>query len=91
MGNLILVEPDTELIRDVMEAGGGDLKKCFQCATCAATCSLSSEESTFPRKQMLLAQWGMKKELLKDPRPGNASIAASARRRVPGRPTPARP
>jgi nitrate reductase gamma subunit len=69
MGNTILVEPDTELIRDVMEAGGGDLKKCFQCATCAATCSLSSEESTFPRKQMLLAQWGLKKELLKDPAP----------------------
>jgi ferredoxin len=69
MGNLILVEPDTELIREVMEAGGGDLKKCYQCATCAATCSLSSDEGTFPRKQMLLAQWGLKKELLKDPAP----------------------
>jgi ferredoxin len=69
MGNPILVEPDTELIRDVMEAGGGDLKKCFQCATCASTCSLSPEESTFPRKQMLLAQWGLKNELLKDPAP----------------------
>jgi ferredoxin len=69
MGNPILVEPDTELIRDVMEAGGGDLKKCFQCATCASTCSLSPEEGTFPRRQMLLAQWGMKKELLKDPAP----------------------
>ena len=64
MGNPILVEPDTELIRDVMEAGGGDLKKCFQCATCASTCSLSPEEGTFPRKQMLLAQWGLKNELL---------------------------
>ena len=60
MGNPILVEPDTELIRDVMEAGGGDLKKCFQCATCAATCSLSPDEGAFPRKQMLLAQWGLK-------------------------------
>jgi hypothetical protein len=69
MGRPILVEPDTELIRDVMEAGGGDLKKCFQCATCASTCSLSPEEGTFPRKQMLLAQWGMKNELLKDPAP----------------------
>lgn len=69
MGNMILVEPDTELIRDVMQAGGGDLKKCFQCATCAATCSLSPAEGTFPRRQMLLAQWGLKDELLADPSP----------------------
>ena len=51
MGNPILVEPDTELIRDVMEAGGGDLKKCFQCAKCASICSLSPEDGAFPRKQ----------------------------------------
>ena len=69
MGNPILVEPDTGLIREVMEAGAGDLKKCFQCATCSATCSLSPEDGTFPRKQMLLAQWGMKNELMKDPSP----------------------
>ena len=69
MGRPILVEPDTELIRDVMEAGGGDLKKCFQCAKCASICSLSPEDGAFPRKQMLLAQWGLKDELLKDPAP----------------------
>ncbi len=69
MANPILLEPDTGLIRDVMEAGGGDLKKCYQCATCAATCSLSPEDGAFPRKQMLLAQWGMKDEILKDPSP----------------------
>jgi ferredoxin len=69
MGNRIVVEPDKEFIREVMEAGGGDLKKCFQCATCASTCSLSPEDAAFPRRQMLLAQWGMKDELLKDPAP----------------------
>jgi quinone-modifying oxidoreductase subunit QmoC len=54
------------LIRDVMEAGGGDLKKCFQCGTCSSVCDMSNEALTFPRKQMVMAQWGMRDALLKD-------------------------
>ena len=66
-----------------MEAGGADLKKCFQCATCTSTCSLSSDEGAFPRKQVLLAQWGMKKELLKDPAPWLCFYCGECSKRVP--------
>jgi nitrate reductase gamma subunit len=64
-----LVEPDIGLIRSVMKEGGTDLKKCFQCATCASVCSLSQGNDGFPRRQVLLAQWGLKEELLQDPGP----------------------
>lgn len=69
MAEATLIQPDAAFIRDVIASGGGDLKKCYQCATCAVTCSLSTEENPFPRRQMLLAQWGLKEELSEDPGP----------------------
>jgi quinone-modifying oxidoreductase subunit QmoC len=63
----LVVNPDTKFIRDVLAEGGEDLKKCYQCATCSSVCALSSEETPFPRKQMIAAQWGLKDRLLGDP------------------------
>ena len=64
-----LVKPDKEFINYIKKNGGENLRKCYQCATCSSTCSLSTEEYGFPRKQMLWAQWGLKEKLLKDPGP----------------------
>jgi quinone-modifying oxidoreductase subunit QmoC len=62
----ILAEPDVQFIRELIADGGGGLKKCFQCATCSAVCDMSDQAVSFPRKQMIMAQWGMRDELLKD-------------------------
>ncbi len=63
------VQPDSEVVAAVMACGGEDLKKCFQCATCSSVCTLSGQDGTFPRRQMLAAQWGLKEQLLEDPGP----------------------
>jgi len=67
MADALLVQPDQEFIREVTANSGGDLKKCFQCATCSSVCSLSTDSRPFPRKQILEAQWGMKSQLIGDP------------------------
>lgn len=67
MADALLLHPEREFIDDVLQGSGGDMKKCFQCATCSSVCSLSTEGRPFPRQQMLEAQWGMSEQLMGDP------------------------
>jgi nitrate reductase gamma subunit len=63
------VEPDLNFVNQMMSLGAHDVKKCVQCATCTSVCTLSSAHAGFPRKQMLLTQWGQREQLLADPGP----------------------
>ena len=67
MNDRTLVEPDVEFINYLKKNGGDTLKKCFQCASCSVVCSLSPQDGAFPRKEMLQASWGQKKNLISDP------------------------
>ena len=64
MSEAIMLDPDVGFIKDVRALGGGDLKKCYQCATCSVVCPISPENKPFPRKEMIAASWGLKDKLV---------------------------
>lgn len=67
MAKEFVAEPDLQFTKDLIAAGAGDVKKCYQCATCSVACPISPDNEPFPRKEMVWAQWGLKDRLLNDP------------------------
>lgn len=59
-----MLDPDVGFINDIIGMGGEDLKKCYQCATCAVACPISPDNKPFPRKEMIAASWGLKDRLV---------------------------
>ncbi len=67
MAEETVLSPDIEFIRELRQAGGETLKKCYQCATCSVVCPMSPEDKPFPRKEMIMGQLGLKDEIMADP------------------------
>ena len=67
MAEETVIKSDLEFIKRLQENGGESLKKCYQCATCSVVCNISPDDKPYPRKEMLMAQWGLKDQIVKDP------------------------
>jgi len=67
MASVEMTLPDMGFIKELRSAGGAELNKCYQCATCCTVCNLSPADRPFPRKEMLMAQWGQVDRLISDP------------------------
>ena len=67
MAALSAVAPSTPFSETLRQRGGATVARCYQCATCSSVCALTSEDSPFPRRQILWAQWGLVDRLVRDP------------------------
>ncbi len=67
MSDATVIKPDLKFVNEIIKGGGESLKKCYQCATCSVVCNVTPEGNPFPRKEMVLAQWGQKDKLIASP------------------------
>jgi len=67
MSEATVIKPDLQFVNEIINGGGESLKKCYQCATCSVVCNVTPEGNPFPRKEMVLAQWGQKDKLIASP------------------------
>jgi Fe-S oxidoreductase len=63
----IALRPDSGFLRDLIERAGDSFKRCYQCGTCSVVCPFSFAGTSLPRQEMVLAQWGLRDELLSSP------------------------
>ena len=63
---MLEIIPDIEFKKTLKKMSGAPLNECMQCGTCSVVCSLAPENKPFPRKEMILAGWGLKDRLLTD-------------------------
>jgi len=55
--------------KDLQKYGAFDFSACYNCGTCTATCSLSDEENSFPRKMVRLGVLGLEDKIQQSPDP----------------------
>ncbi len=69
MASIPVVHSSTEFRETLVRRGGSSAAKCYQCATCSSVCELAPANAPFPRRQVLMAQWGLEDQIIADPGP----------------------
>jgi ferredoxin len=54
---------DIDLLADLKRYSAADVSACFSCGTCTATCTMTDNDGTFPRRMIRYGQIGMVDEL----------------------------
>jgi ferredoxin len=58
---------NTNLLPELRRFGATDISACFNCGVCTATCPLSADGASFPRRMSRYAQLGQREKLLSSP------------------------
>src|SRR3990170_112244 len=61
------LRPDLSFIGKLGSSAGDSFRSCYQCGTCSVVCPFALDGTHLPRQERLLAQWGLKDELLSSP------------------------
>jgi quinone-modifying oxidoreductase subunit QmoC len=69
MASIPVVHTSSDFREAFSKRGGSNAAKCYQCATCSSVCELAPDNAPFPRRQVLMAQWGLEDQLMADPGP----------------------
>jgi quinone-modifying oxidoreductase subunit QmoC len=67
MASALGISPIPAFRKELARRGAAAASRCMQCATCSAVCDLATVDATFPRRQVLWAQWGLADRLAADP------------------------
>lgn len=58
------IRVDPAITAELSQFGGGTAVKCFNCGNCTAACSLTNQDSVFPRRYIRYIQLGLKEKML---------------------------
>ena len=58
-----MAQIDTKFGRDLKKYGAYDFNACYNCGTCTAVCSLSTEDDSFPREMIRFSVLGMEDDI----------------------------
>jgi len=58
-----MAEINPEFGKELKQFGGFDFNACYNCGTCTAVCSLSTEEDSFPREMLRFSVLGMEDDI----------------------------
>ena len=58
------VRVDPKITAELAQFGGDTATKCFNCGNCTAACSLTSQDSVFPRRYIRYIQLGLKDKMV---------------------------
>lgn len=54
---------NSEFAAELKKYGAGDFNSCFNCGNCTATCSLSTEDNSFPREMVRCSALGLEEDI----------------------------
>ena len=60
---------NSEFAAELKKYGAGDFNSCFNCGNCTATCSLSTEENSFPREMIRCSSLGLEEDITSSLKP----------------------